>query len=423
MPSDSSRSPRYSWSVLIRRESFWLGLALFLRLAWAWKLGNGFYQADEVGFHGTAANLALHGVIGTGETRKIMPPIPCAFFALFYLIRPYALFARLGQAFVSAATACLIGRMTNDLTGSVPAGRLALAVSAVYPFFIYYSGLLMTETLYLAFAVAGLWFLSASLRDAGAPGKAAISGLALGLAALCRTEGAYIAAVIWAAAGAACLAGRWSWKNLAAGVLAWLLPLAAWSARNQAAAGAFTLDTHGGKTLLIGTEFFDQNEIDTSLAARALELLPFYRETLALPEVERDRVYKRRAFEFLRANPGEAARQSARKFVNFWRLFPRTDKTPATHKDVSGASAGMSRSLMVATSLAFEPLLILGGFWGLWLLRERGATLFPLALFLLGTMGIHILVVSQMRYRLPVMPLLILGAAYAAARRLEAKLS
>ena len=78
----------------------------------------------------------------------------------------------------------------------------------------------------------------------------------------------------------------------------------------------------------------------------------------------------------------------------------------------------MSRNLLVAASLAFEPLLILGGFWGLWLLRDRAATLFPIPLFILGTMGIHILVVSQMRYRLPVMPFLILGAAFAAARRL-----
>ncbi len=409
MAESYSPPPAEGWRGLIEREAFWVGLALVLRLAWAWKLGNGFYQADEVGFHGTAANLALNGVIGTGEERKIMPPIPCAFFAAFYLIKPYAFFARLGQACVSAATACLIGRTTTHLTGSAPAGRLALAISAVYPFFIYYSGLLMTETLYLAFAVAGLRLFST---------RPWAAGLSLGLAALCRTEGAYIAGVIWAAAALACLLGRWSWKNLAAGVLAWLLPLAAWSARNHAAVGAFTLDTHGGKTMLIGTEFFDENEIDTSLAAQALERLPFYQESLALPEIQRDKAYKRRAFEFLAANPGEAARQSARKFLNFWRFYPRTDKTPAEHKDVSGASAGMSRTLLVSASLLFEPLLILGGFWGLWLLRDRLSTLYPSALFLLGTMGIHILVVSQMRYRLPVMPVLIMGAAFAASRRL-----
>jgi hypothetical protein len=66
---------------------------------------------------------------------------------------------------------------------------------------------------------------------------------------------------------------------------------------------------------------------------------------------------------------------------------------------------------LVAVSLLFEPALILGGLWGLVSLRRRWRELFPLALFLLGTMAIHMVSVSQMRYRLPILPILIFGLA------------
>ena len=71
---------------------------------------------------------------------------------------------------------------------------------------------------------------------------------------------------------------------------------------------------------------------------------------------------------------------------------------------------------LAGVSLLVEPALILGGLAGLWGLRRRWETLLPLPLFLLGTMGIHVIVVSQMRYRLPVMPILILGLASLLAR-------
>ena len=71
----------------------------------------------------------------------------------------------------------------------------------------------------------------------------------------------------------------------------------------------------------------------------------------------------------------------------------------------------------MAVSLACEPALFIGGFWGLWGLRRSWGRLAPLGLFLLGTMAIHVISVSQMRYRLAVMPILILAAAEAAATK------
>ena len=392
----------------------WLLLALGLRLVFVMKLGGRFHQTDETGFDAGAWALASTGTLGA------VPPIPGAFFALWFRLCGHSLlYPRLAQAFVSAGTAWVLGRMTASLSASRAAGRLAFILAAVYPFFIYYSGMVLSETLYLAAAVPGLWWLCSSLQERGASWRPpAAGGLALAAAALCRAEAMPVVVGIWAAALLACVAGRWPWRAWLCAVLLWSVPLLAWSARNLAATGRLSLDNHGGMAMLHGTMFFDLNEIDTGMAMSAIEQTPFYQESLSLPPAQRDRIYLRQSLLFMREHPRTVGRQWARKLVNFWRPYPRLDKayleTPHSHP-----AAGLSRPAIVLISLACEPALILGGLWGLWGLRRRWGELFPLALFVLGTMSIHMVSVSQMRYRLPVMPILMLGAAAGAAARLR----
>jgi hypothetical protein len=237
----------------------------------------------------------------------------------------------------------------------------------------------------------------------------------LGLAALCRAEGAFIMAVVWAAAAAL---RRDRLKTLALAVALWLLPILLWCARNQAAVGRFALDIHGGMTLLHGTELFDLNEVDTGVAQRAFQQTPAYLDSLNLPEAQRDRLYMKEAISFMKAHPGRTLAQWTLKLASFWRPWPRTDK--AYQEDaVSHPSAGLPRGALVAISLLFEPALIIGGLYGLWLLRGRVQELLPLYLWPLGTMAVHVISVSQMRYRLPVMPVLIVAFAFAVSRRTD----
>ena len=301
-------------------ERVWIAVALGLRLAFALKVGDRFHQIDEVGFDAPAWLLATTGSFRVDGQTLVVPPVPNAFFAFFYwLFGRHMLYPRLAQAAVSAGTAWVLGRMTGTLTGSCRAGRLALVTAAVYPFFIYYSGMLLSESLYIAASTLGLWWLCQSLQERGAcRWRAPASGLALALAALCRAEGAPIAALIWLGAMLPCLMGRWPWRTWLTAVLMWVMPLLAWSGRNQAAVGSFALDNHGGMAMLHGNLLFDLNEIDTAMAQAELEQIPFYRESLHLSPPLRDRIYIRESLRFIRANPGKVLRQWAEKFVKVW---------------------------------------------------------------------------------------------------------
>ena len=409
MSRDLPRALRARWP--------WLALGLALRAAFALKLGDRLYQIDESGFLAAARQLAATGVLGVDGRAGAAPLVPAAFFGFFLrFFGPRLLWPRLGQALVGVLTALALGEMTRRLTRSELAGRLALAIACVYPYFIYYGGMLLSETLAIALLVPGLWWLCEALsrREGGAPWAAA-GGLALALSALARTEAAFIVAVIWAVAALACAAGRWSWKAWAAGVALWALPLLGMCLRNQARLGAFTLDTHGGISMLQGTEFFELNNVDTGVAMAEIEKQPFYAEAQKLPDAARDGVYFAESLRWMRAHPGKTAYYALWKLGKFWRPVPRLDKT-YTENGVSHPSAGAPRWALWLMSAAWEPWLIVLGFWGLWLLRARMDELYPLFLFIAGTVGIHVITVSQPRYRLPVMPLLILGSALALAR-------
>lgn len=387
----------------------WLAGALAARVAYVLVLGSRNYQIDEIGFSGAAAAFASSGHIGDAHGPAAAAPLPPIFFGLFFrAFGPDFLYPRLGHAVLGALTAWQVSRLARELSGSERAGRLALALASIYPFFIYYNGVLLSETLYLFFLVPALAWLVRSV-DSGGARDAALGGAALALAGLSRPEGAYVAGLIWLGGAALAAARRWPRRALAAAALCWALPIGGWAARNKALFGAWTLDSHGGVSMLHGTLLYELVERqDTSDAMRHLETLPFYREAKRLPPVQRDAALRRAAFAYLREDPARTLRQWAWKFVAFWRFYPRLDK-PYHESWASRPDLGLGRGALVAVSLLFEPWLILGGLLGLWRLR-RPALLAP-ALFILGTLGIHVLVVSMMRYRLPVMPLLIAGAS------------
>jgi 4-amino-4-deoxy-L-arabinose transferase-like glycosyltransferase len=399
-------------------EWTWVLLAAALRCALAAKAGNAFLQADEHGYTELARQLATSGLVGTHGLATAGAPVPAALIALsFKLFGPSLAAARLATAVVGTFAAWALGRAAAALTGSRPAGRVALAVAAVYPFFAYYSVLLMTETPYLALTIPALALIGLAARKES-PRYAAAGGLLLGLAALTRAEAAPIGALVFAAAAFVRPSAR-ARRVVALAALCWLLPILAWCARNRLLVGAFTLDTHGGMTLLHGTMLHDDNEIDTKVAQTGFDATPLGQEAARLPEVERDRLLKRAAVGWMFSHPGRTAELWLLKLGAFWRPWPRVDKTYQNDADAN-PSGGVGRGWLVAVSLATEPLLIVAGFAGLWALRERRET-WPQWAFLIGTMGVHVVSVSQMRYRLPVMPALILGASFLLARALQSE--
>ncbi len=387
--------------------------ALIVRVVFALILDDRSYQADESGWHNQAVFWSETFSFGSEGKRLVVAPFPSVVFGTAYLIfGPVRWAARLIQAFVGVAAVWALGKTTETATGSARAGLIATAIGAIYPFFIYYSGLLMSETLYICLVVCALGLTIRSIAERGASVFTAITaGVFWAAAGLCRTEGVPIAFVLWIALLGLSALRRYSAKSAVLALLFWALPLGGWAVRNHGLVGHYTLDTHGGITLLDGSMNFDLNEQDTIYARQAFRNTEIYRQGQSLSEFDQDAFYRKAALGWMRDHPGETLRQWVHKAFNFWRLYPRLNKEVPSTADTN-ATIGMKSWFLAAVSLCSEPALIVFGFLGAWGLRGRIAELFPLYWMILATFGVHVIVISQMRYRLPVMPVLILFAAY-----------
>ncbi len=183
-----------------------------------------------------------------GYPTAVWPPGYPAMLAVPYkLFGQEPAFGRALNVVAAAASITLVYLIGRRLFG-YQAGLLAAGVFAVFPGPIYFSSVLLTESVFTALLLSLLWVLLVLKDRARAPSPwAALGvGLLLGAMALVRSEGVLlvlVALVFW----------RWlvpGWRDMAlqAGLLllGMALVVAPWTARNYVTMGGFVLTSSGG---------------------------------------------------------------------------------------------------------------------------------------------------------------------------------
>lgn len=317
------------------------------------------------------------------HTAYVTPGYPL-FLAALYVVSPSTLFIALVQSLLGAATAVLLAALAFRLGGIRAAWAAGLA-AALYPHLVFWTGYVLTETLYV-FAVVAAAYLTVRAVETDSRWVAAGAGLTWGGAFLVRPIMLGLALVV-AFAGA--LSPRFRSSALV-GLGALLLVVGAWTARN-----VITMESFIVTSAESGYVLWQGNSPDATGGTRGyVDHLDF--ETLDLDddigEVERDRIYMREALEWMRENPGRVAALAPKKLWNMWR--------PA----YEGASP-----INLAVTLVTYPLLLIGGLAGLWVARRKGILGWLLIAFFLYHLLVHGLVTGMIRFRLPVEAMLIPG--------------
>jgi len=301
--------------------------------------------------------------------------------------------ARVAMALLSAATCVVVSRVARRVFGAEVAA-VAGALLAVYPKAVYYSGMVVTENLYL-FLVA---MLVALLLAAGEAERGAwrwpLAGAVMGLATLCRS----------ALLGFPVFAALWVWvvrprKRRAVGevallALGFVVAMGPWWVRNAALHGRFVpATTEGGLTFWVtNREGADgSGHVDYSSVRGKFE---------DLSEAEIDREFYRLGRAQVRAHPGAFVRLAAGKFVRFWRLWPHA----------SEPSVGLAAAIMAGVS--FTPVLLLAA-WGALLSVRQWRPLLLIYLLIAYYTLLHMVYMAITRYRLPLEPFLIVLASHA----------
>jgi hypothetical protein len=284
----------------------------------------------------------------------------------------------------------MVWHVARRLAGPV-SGLLGAAILVGYPFLLYYTGQLLTETLFigliLATVIAGIeamrtgrhaWFLAL--------------GVVGGLAAMGRAEAfAFtLAYVPWCAWFAPRRAGRQWVIALAVGWIAVGATLAPWTIRNVVQFGRPIVTT-----TKLGYNLYKYYHPEMT-PDQTVRVVPFP-DLEGLDEPARADLMQRLGTSFMLEDPARTARFMAAKFLLLFKLTPSNDAT---------------RGYALLSLLSFGillPFMAIGGA----LAVLRGPTWWPVAGYVAFSVASKTAVFAGIRLRMQVEPFLILFAAIA----------
>jgi len=362
--------------------------ALLIRGVFILTLQSRFYYSDSVAYSTAAVNLTTGGEFG--ETYKRPPAYPVFLAGIYAVFGEQILAVRIVQALMGAFLAVVIAIMARQIGGK-GVGVLAGSIWSIYPLGVFIAGLVYPVSLAtMLLACAVLCFLP-NLPQELPPRRGLLGGVLLGLAVLTKP--------IILATSAAVILWVMYWERpcrllLVSVVLFGLaLPLVPWTVRN--------FYVHGGVV---------------AVEPRLMQHLPRIGNNQEDDQADNK-------FEAMLKNPGEFAAHFGKEFLHFWQLYPDrvTMSEPRNREKAHQRYSNMvkyttfDRSWTKLVSLlSVGPLFFLAiiGTRAMWLQKEQRRTLsLVYALILSFAIGYSIFF-TQMRYRIPIEPYIIILSAY-----------
>jgi 4-amino-4-deoxy-L-arabinose transferase-like glycosyltransferase len=356
--------------------------------------------------------LAASGEFWVGSDRAWEMPGTALFFtpAVWVFGAHGAVIAiRIAQAFLVVIQCGLIASAARRLFASFTTAYIASCLAAFYPFFWFYQGLLLSETLFNTLLLAGfaalLWW-----RDRGLRIDMALVIACLCLAAATLTKATLTVLPPLLLAATAWLAGA-TWRRtlaiLTAASCLYAAFMSPWWIRNDALLHAFVpFTTSSGMNLYLGN---NRNNTDAGIDWSHDVEPDVVAKLNAMPELPRQRAYNKAALDYIKQNPRAFIDAAAKRFVRFWNIVPNADEfRGGIYPIISIASFG---------SILVLALICAARRWRDWRL------LAPLYLIIGYFTFVHVVTIASLRYRFPIEPLLIIMAAeplagvIAAARR------
>lgn len=401
---------------------------------------------DQISYHGLAQRvLSGHGFSFAEDawpaTRAGEPTAHWSYLYTLYLTGVYALagihplVARIIQAILTGALHCLFVWRISKRVFNERVALFSVGVSALYIYFFYYAGALMTEPFYI---VGILWTIDTALRLAEKSTTAiplrwwhwVEFGLAIGLTILLRQMFIlflpFLFGWLW-----------WSWaksnserpessapglpeqqssqRPLLTGLiltsLVVVLLILPWTLRNYLAFGSFVpLNTNAGFAFFWGNHPIYGTVFPGILPPDGpsyYELIP--PELRSLNEAELDQALLKRGIGFVIEDPGRIALLSLSRVREYFKFWPSAESSTLSNI-ARVASFGLALPFIVSGLwLAFTSVwkTVSGG-------QRRGAIL--LVLFTGVYSLIHLLTWALIRYRLPVDAVLLIFAGLSAER-------
>lgn len=390
----------YLWLYLI------FALAVSIRLFYVTVLYDTWLQLNIVQINPDSwyyRDLALRLLRDLDYGRDLdRPPLyPHFLFANYFLFgSTHMLYStvRFFQAILDSLT-CVIISLTGKSLYNKNVGLFAGLGAALYPFFVIFTGEIMTETLFL-FLFSSFTLFLFYLIDTSQKRYAVLSGMSLGLTILCRPTIIIIPPIliVWFL--------LWSpgtlftrVKQVILTIACMVLVIAPWTLRNYLVLDKFIpVSTTGGFRFFMGNSEFAEKEylqdLDPTSTTWAKAIWVERQQNLDKPESW----YYKRGWDYICTHPKNFLRLLFKKLMRFWNVVPSKPL---------GWIQGI-RHFIIYGSL---PIL---GITGLFLYARYNKSKFLLFfLFFICFNIVHMLTVSTFRLRVPLVdPYLIIFSSF-----------
>lgn len=403
-----------------RADRRWLAALLLaglvVRAAYCWKFpqwGPGRSIPDLNWYETIAESIYHRGIIADPAgnlTAAREPGYPILLAGIYLLTGPSYRAGQAANCLFGLLTVLLIFSMGRSIFGRRTAWFAAI-IAAFYPQFLYYTATLERETFQTFLLTLTVWLTlraarSPSWRTWVPPGVAAASCALTNSALL--PAGLMLAPAIW-------LLGKRTGREHAKGAAVYLgimLSLCSvWTLRNERIFHRFILGINGGGAHMYIGIIVPNEAAGTSAEEKFVVNDPVVQEAMKLPEAERDKVFYRGALRFIREQPLRYLGVTGRSLLKLWRLYPYA-RAYAFHYE-----------LIKWVGLLSDGWIIPLGFLGMLLAGRRFPETDVFLSVVFSVSFTYMLFWSIIRYRLPMMPFVILFCAHAlnaAVARFEA---
>ena len=385
-----------------------LAAALVVRVAAVAFLSSPLYS-DEIDYVALGKSVAAgEGYRADGHPTAYRPPGYPLFLAASFKTFGDSLYPPRAAQVLADLLSCYLVYALGKRLFSERVGIAASAVFALFPAQILYVPHLMTETIFTTLFLLYLFLCTGRTASVKAD---LLAGIVIGAATLVRPTILLLPAAVFAAR----IFGGWTRRDnirsIAITLASALVVLSPWLIRNAVTLGRPTLTTSTGVNFWIGAH----SGANGSFSFHADNPLVGVTD-----ECEQSDLGIRLGMAFIRDNPGEYAVILAKKWahffsVDYWLLLSRgapPESSPAAKAGVLFARIPTGELLTVHVPFA---AVLLAAMFGLCCARREESWQ---ALFLIAPCAywiiVHLVFFAVARYRVPIVPLFMIAAAYAA---------
>lgn len=324
----------------------------------------------------------------------------------FLLVPVFALFgenylaAKILLAILGSLAAVLLYLVGRETFDSEKIGLTAALIYAVMPEIIFWSGYLTPETLTIFILLPPVLFLTKSVKKPSFR-NVLLSGVLFGVAALTRAQTLLVMPFLFLGFVLISREKRKALRSAGLMFLFFVLMFSPWVIRNYAIFHRPVIIP-----TVTGELFYAANNPGALKNIDSLNALSLVDRTLftGMSELKICNWCRAQAFGFILSQPGDYLKLVANRFVRFWRFYPHVG---------SGISGSLYSSLHFWLSLLTSGVIIVLSVVGIILsLKDWRRSLIPIFLIFFFS-SFTILGRAVIRYRLPIMPYMILFAVYA----------